>query len=150
MRGNQYQGSQFGRTRKEDGFTLLEVILAISILTIGILAVGSMQVSAIRGNATASCLTEGTVLAADQIEKLMALPYADSNLGDTDGDGSEGLNDATQATADHQATEGRYILYWNVADNAVIDNTKTINVIVTWMDREVRKTVSLQNIIPHI
>jgi prepilin-type N-terminal cleavage/methylation domain-containing protein len=45
-------------TKKDDGFTLLEVIMAISILTIGLLAVASMQASAIRGNAISREYTE--------------------------------------------------------------------------------------------
>jgi type IV pilus assembly protein PilV len=150
MYREQHQRAQFSYRCKAGGFTLLEVILAICLLTIGILAVGSMQVSSIWGNATAGNLTEGTSLAADQLEKLMALSYGHANLADTDGDGSGGLSDATEATADHQVTEGRYTLYWNVADNLVIDNTKTITVIVSWTDRGVQKALSLHQIVPHI
>ncbi len=55
------------RNRREGGFTLLEVIMAISILTIGILAVASMQISAIRGNAFSRDVTEST----DRIQDRM-------------------------------------------------------------------------------
>jgi type IV pilus assembly protein PilV len=40
--------------KTENGFTILEVLIAVSVLAIGILAVASMQISAIRGNAFAS------------------------------------------------------------------------------------------------
>ena len=148
---------------KQKGFTLLEVIVAISILTIGLLAVASMQVSAIRGNASAYGITEATSWASDQMEKLMALPYDHANLIDTDGDGTDedsdgdgvdddggnfGLEDTTVNTADHQVTRGKYTVYWNIAVDADADDTKTVNVIVTWTDHGLQKNVSVKCIIP--
>ena len=58
---------------KREGFTLLEVIVGISILTVGLLAVASMQASSIRGNSFAGGVTEGATWAADRMEKLVAL-----------------------------------------------------------------------------
>jgi type IV pilus assembly protein PilV len=121
---------------KEEGLTLLEVIIAIAILTFGILAVASMQAASIQGNSFSSSVTEGTTWAGDQVERLMALPYDH--------------NDLDQAQNPHQATEGSYTINWNVTDDTPITNTKTINVTVTWTDRGVQKTVSLQRVIPRI
>ena len=144
----------------EKGFTLLEVIVAISILTIGLLAVASMQVSAIRGNASAYGMTEGTWLASDQIEKLMIMPYdnpypiVDSDdyllypLEDRDKDGKFGLEDDTASTADHNVNRGKYTVYWNIAGDVEPNDTKTVNVIVTWTDHGIQKRVSILNIIP--
>jgi len=154
---NRINATKMRKRSKEEGFTLLEVIVAISILTIGILAVASMQISSIRGNSFAGGVTEGTTWAGDQVERLVALPYDDPLLQDTDGDAAAGLSDTgfdndpdTQADADQQAIEGRYIIYWNVADDTPITNTKTINVTVTWTDHGVQKSVSLQRVIPRI
>lgn len=138
----------------EKGFTLLEVIVAISILTIGLLAVASMQVSAIRGNASAYGITEATSWAADQIEKLMIMPYdpdpnaEDDPLDDKDKDGKSGLEDDTASTADHSVTREKYTVYWNIAVDAEVYDTKTVNVIVTWTDHGIQKRVSIRNIIP--
>ena len=138
----------------ERGFTLVEVILAVALLVFGILAVASMQGFALRGNSFGITVTEGTTLAADRLEKLMALGYDHSSLLDTDGDGIAGLDDATDATADQKATVVRakrtYTLYWNVADNAVIDNTKTLNLIAIWTDHGVEKRAAMQRVIPRI
>jgi type IV pilus assembly protein PilV len=134
----------------QKGFTLLEVIVSISILTIGLLAVASMQVSAIRGNASAYGITEATSWASDRIEKLTVLPYGHADLQDTDGDGSAGLEDASEATDDNPnppPTHGKYKVYWNVAVDDTADGTKTVNVIVTWADHGIQKRVSIRNII---
>ena len=138
----------------EKGFTLLEVIIAISILTIGLLAVASMQVSAIKGNTLSFGVTEATTWAGDQMEKLMIMPYDpdpyadDDPLDDRDKDGKLGLEDDTPGTADHNVTRRKYTVYWNIAVDADRDDTKTVNVIVTWKDHGIQKRVSMRNIIP--
>ena len=68
------------RNTNQGGFTLIEVLVAVSILAFGILAVGSMQVSSIRQNAHANQVTDASVLARDRMERLMGLPYANAGL----------------------------------------------------------------------
>ena len=155
------------KRNNEKGFTLLEVIAAISILSVGLLAVASMQGSIIKGNRFAGGVTEATSWASDQMEKLMVLPYDHADLVDTDGDGTGedndgdgvdddggdfGLEDTVYpqdvTTADHRVTQGRYIVYWNIAVDIEANDTKTVNVIVTWTDHGIQKRVSIRNIIP--
>lgn len=146
------------RAKSEGGFTLIEVIIAISILSFGLLAVATMQVSAIRGNAVAEWDTEATTWAGDQLENLACLDWDDALLQDTDGDGVNGLddtgfdNDPGTAGDGDQApvVQGRYTIQWNVADNVLIGDTKTVHVIVTWTDRGVGKRVTLRRAIPRI
>ena len=131
---------------KDRGFTLLEILIAISILTVGLLAVASMQISAMRANTFAGGVTEGTTWTGDQLEKLLARPYDDADLNDTDGDGAAGLDD-TGDDADYPPEDrGRYTVCWNVAVDAVTNNTKTISVIAIWTDHGVSKRVSIQHI----
>jgi type IV pilus assembly protein PilV len=154
---NRNNTTKMGKGSNENGFTLIEVIVAISILTFGILAIASMQISSIRGNSFASGTTEGTTLAGDELERLMTLPWDNPLLQDTDGDAAAGLNDTdfdddptTQDDADHQASEDSYTIYWNIADDTPITNIKTLNITVTWMDHGAQKSVSLQRVIPRI
>ena len=65
---------------KQDGFSLLEVLIALVILAIGLLAVAQMQITAIKGNAFGSGMTSASSLAANTLERLMALPYDDVQL----------------------------------------------------------------------
>ena len=127
--------------RREDGFTLLEVIVALAILAFGLLAIASMQATAIKGNSKAMGLTEAAACAQDRMEKLMSLAYTDANLNDTNNDGTAGLdltvNSSGTVLADHSATGAAsgYTVYWNVAVNYPVNNVKTIRMIVRWTDR---------------
>ena len=58
------------------GFTIVEVVIAISIFAIGILAVWSMQIAAINNNAAAKLRTEATILAAKWAENRLSTAYA--------------------------------------------------------------------------
>jgi prepilin-type N-terminal cleavage/methylation domain-containing protein len=64
-----------GPKRREGGFTLIEVMVAIAILSFGILVVATMQTSAIRANYRGYRLTEATTLAQDRIEYLVTQPF---------------------------------------------------------------------------
>ena len=62
------------------GFTLIEVLIALTIFSIGVLAVAAMQMTTIRGIASARRITEATSLAENQIENLIQLPYDHADL----------------------------------------------------------------------
>ena len=126
------------KLEREKGFTLLEVLFAIVILTFGLLAVASMQGAAIRGNSSASGLTQGTTWAQDRLEKLMALSYTHADL-DPAGNPHEEAN-----------PPAGYTIKWNItADNPVTD-TKRIAVTVTWQDKGVTKTTQLTCVKPQL
>jgi len=136
----------------EKGFTLIEILIAIVVFAIGILAVGKMQIAAIKGNYFANDLTRATTLAQDRMEKLISLSYIDNDLLDTDGDGTNqalnfGLDDNTTVTADHNdpnnPVDSRYNIFWNIAPDYPINNTKTIKVIVKWTDKGTPKEVKI-------
>ena len=116
------------------GFTLLEILIAISVLAIALLAMAQMQIVAISTNAFANRMTKATTLAQDKIEQLKRLPYNDpTNLTDD--------NDTTDLSAignlaDYQDSnntiEGVYTRVWNIADNTPVANAKSVSVIVGW------------------
>jgi type IV pilus assembly protein PilV len=147
---------------KQKGFTLLEVIIAISILTVGILAMASLQGSAIIANASATDITDATTLASDRLEKLASLAYDDTDLNDTDGDGATGLidtgfdsdpltvNDADYGIIQQTARGKTYSVYWNIAEDDPKVGTKMIQVVVAWEDHGRAKQLALRHIKPHI
>ena len=75
-----YTETQMDKLKKENGFTLLEVLVAITIFAVGLLAVAALHTSAIKMNSTSNKMTNLSTLAMDQIERLSALPYADAAL----------------------------------------------------------------------
>jgi type IV pilus assembly protein PilV len=127
--------------KSQKGFSLIEVLIAMTILVIGILAVGGMQTTAVKNNAISRRITEASALAASQLEFLTTLPYNDPLLNDRNGDGTTGL-DKTDAQADFNLTQGQYSISWNVALDSPISNTKNIRVIVTWTDGGKSRRVS--------
>lgn len=69
----------------QNGFTLIEALIAMVILTIGILALSAMQMTAVNGNATANHLTMATSVANNCYERLWYTPYDNAALSDTAG-----------------------------------------------------------------
>ncbi|MBU1161271.1 MAG: prepilin-type N-terminal cleavage/methylation domain-containing protein [Proteobacteria bacterium] len=106
-----------GTLKKEDGFTLIEVLIAVTIFAVGLLAVAGMQISAIRMNSTAGKLTNLSTWGMDKIEELSALAYSDPLLD--------------SAGNPHQEISGDYTISWTVIDNNPVTNTKNITVTVT-------------------
>lgn len=62
--------------RRQSGFTLLEVIIALFIFALGILGVGAMQLRAMQGNSSGMRLTEANAQAQASLEAFMSAPYA--------------------------------------------------------------------------
>jgi len=57
-----------------DGFSLLEVLIAVLILALGILGAASLQLSALRYHAGSLHATQASLLANDLLERLRANP----------------------------------------------------------------------------
>ena len=115
------QTANFKKNLGDRGFSIIEVLFALSFFAIGILAVSTLAISAINSNASARRLTDATTLAEDRLEKLAALPYEDIQ------NGSE--------------MDGAYQISWEVIEDDMVDKTKTISVTVTcpngWKDTKV-------------
>ncbi len=133
----------------ENGFTIIEVMIAIVVFAIGILAVAVMQLGAVKGNSGASRLTEATVTAQNQMEQLMSLDYTDPKLSDVDNDKVAGLNDVTNPDGTLQVTNsasGIYNVFWNVAVDSPVKDSKQIRVIVRWQQNGKVRTVTLNSV----
>ena len=122
------------KSQKDEGFTLIEVLIAISILAVGLLAVATMQITSIKVNSTAGQITDRITLAQDKLEELMALPYSSPWLEDL-GDPPSGTD--TNGNT-HQETTDNYTISWTVTDNTPIPGTKLITVAVTGRGKTTR------------
>jgi len=66
-----------------EGFTLIEVMIAVFLLTAALLAAAALTTTVIKGNVFSQKLTTATTLAKDKIEDLKVTPFA-SLTGGTD------------------------------------------------------------------
>ena len=103
--------------KKNQGYTLIEVLIAMAIFALGFLALASMQLKSITQNASAKMYTESTTRAVESLERLIALPYDHSDLN--------------QQNNPHRTTTGDYTIKWNVQDDIPVTATKTIVINVT-------------------
>lgn len=146
----------------ENGFTLIEALVAVVVFSIGLAAFFTMQTTVIKGNSTASGLTTASTWAADRVERLLAMDYDD--ILDTDGDGTNqdadyngvddagndfGLNDTAPADGTDTSPDGLYTIFWNVADwvtpvpSSSESTVKAVRVIVQRNDLGFQKNVVL-------
>ncbi len=123
---------KLGLGLNSNGFTLIEIMLALGILAFGILAIASMEMSALNGTASAQRVTEAMTIAQDRVEKFVALSYTDSLL-------SPGTHNDTSPPAG-------YTVSWTVINNSPVNNTKTINVTVSWTEKGANKSATISYI----
>lgn len=109
------------------GFTLIEVMIALAIFAIGILGVFTLQLSSIKGNASARGVTENYLSGMDKVEELMARPFDDALLAAggpytlaTDADGIDNDGDGT---VDEAGESGYISLQWQVQDAVMWEQT---------------------------
>ena len=112
------------------GFTLIEVLVAMSIFAIGILAIYAMQITATNGSAGARKRTEALSWAANQMEILRTTPY--------------------DSLANGNVARSVYNLNWTVndvdLDNDGVNDSKVISVNVSWQDRKRQQTTNLSHV----
>lgn len=119
----------------EQGFTLVEVLVAMIILAVGIVAVSQLTVMGVR----ASTLMNRRMYARDVLNRrheiLMGLPVNDPLLTYQT---SSSLDDTI--APDHQVADttqgGLYRVMWNIADSTISGAAdtrfKTVRVIISW------------------
>ncbi|MHC1698475.1 MAG: prepilin-type N-terminal cleavage/methylation domain-containing protein [Geobacteraceae bacterium] len=87
-------------TVNQNGFTLIEVLVAITLLLIGIFSVISMQITAIKSNSIANKLSAATALAQETMDDVMAWSISDPRLNTSTADAVYDLNGVNSAGTD--------------------------------------------------
>jgi len=103
--------------KKNQGYTLVEVLIAMAIFALGFLSLATIQIKSIRQNASAQMYTEATTMATESMERLISLPYDHLDLD--------------QNANPHSMTTGGYTVMWNVQADNPVTATKTIVMNVT-------------------
>lgn len=111
-----------------EGFTLLEVLIAVTIFAIGILAVASMQLTSIQGNAFGNEMTTATFLAQAQLERMKSV--ADVSIDLPIGTFQDSLNPMDEN--ENSGVGGAiYNRSWTVAAGPSADS-RQVSVAVNW------------------
>lgn len=106
--------------KNEDGFTLLEMLVAATILAVGLLGMAGLQATAIKGNAFGIKNTEAIALIEQKIEDYKSTPYA--NI-------AEGIGTETNL-----GSGGIFTRTSTVQKDTPTNDAKTITVAVSWTD----------------
>jgi len=134
------------KNNTEQGFTLIEALVAMLILTIGILSLMTLHSTLVKRNSNSSHITQASTWATNEIETIISTPYDELEDTDLDGtdqdddrngvdeytaDGSDtsfGLDDLTNPDMTSTSSDGAYTLYVNVAVDLPMLDSKTIRV----------------------
>jgi len=124
-------------SKQNRGFTLIEVLMAMTIFAIGILAVGSMQLSTTKNNTTGNMTTQATMLARQKLEELKTVPDVTAL--------STGSDPNNPIDVDGN-TGGIYTRIWNVSNPLASTTSRQITVTVSWNRRGQNRSVVLESI----
>jgi prepilin-type N-terminal cleavage/methylation domain-containing protein len=104
------------KRKKESGFTIIELLIALFILSFALLAISSMVYSVMNSTSLSKETAAATTLMQDKLESLKNTVVSSLTSG----------NDAIQLGSVN------YLRQWTIAPSA---NTRTITVSVNWTSR---------------
>lgn len=108
---------------RQQGFTLLEVLIAMVVIAVGLLGLLAMQVYSVKGNDSAYLRSQATILAYDLVDTMRAGHEATMD-GDYDDGGARRANWDAQLVA----------LLGAGASATVVRNNNRVRVTITWSD----------------
>ena len=123
------------------GFTLIEVMIAIVILSVGLLGMASLTVGIINGNAFSKNLSTATTLAQDKMEEIWEQNYSDVAVEQKAALLSPFANYERQVEVDTTTYPDI------VGPPAQQVGMKIVTVIVYWTDRNGEHSVPLKTIL---
>jgi prepilin-type N-terminal cleavage/methylation domain-containing protein len=104
--------------REPQGFSLIEVLIALILLAVSLLGVSALMAKATRNTSNGGHLTEAATFAQDRLEGLKVIPYANLASGADTRTSSTGIN---------------YTRVLTVVPNGD-DSLRTVTVTVNWSD----------------
>jgi len=117
----------------ENGFTLIEILIAISIFAIGLLAVAALQITAFNGNRLGDEVTKATTLAQTQVEVLKGADFNSAALAPGNYvDPNNPINPIDPATG-VAGPGARFNRTWTIANNTAFSRRVDVKVFWTTM-----------------
>ena len=116
--------------RNGSGFTLVEIMIAMSLLAIGLLSLAAMQLTAMQYGSRGRHLTKAAAVAEARMETLMRSRW--TNIAPTAWTTPIVTNEVIQGASN--VTEQSYSTSWQIT-NVDVGRTRSIDVRVTWTER---------------
>jgi type IV pilus assembly protein PilV len=116
----------------EEGFTLIEIMIALLVMSIGLTALAAVQISAIRGNAFSKRMTTAVSIADEKIEQIKSIPYA---------------NIVSESSIQVTQSNMNFTMQVTVTDNSPLPNSKKVEVVVTWSEGSKSHSVPFTTIV---
>lgn len=111
-----------GTADPQAGFSLIEVMVALSVFSIGLLAIFSMHFSSIKTNGVARGVTENITVATAKAEQLMATAYDDADLAagsHQKTQNTDGIDNNLNGVVDEAGESGHLNVDWDVQDDCL-------------------------------
>ena len=102
--------------KRSKGFTLLEMLIAMTILCVALLGLGQMLLLSIQGTSFGNKVTEATTFAQDKMEELRTVAW-------------DGLQDGNDSIVGSQGIQ--YQRTWTVVPAGTM---KTVDLAINWND----------------
>jgi prepilin-type N-terminal cleavage/methylation domain-containing protein len=119
--------------KRSNGFSLIEVIIALFILAIALLALAGLMISTTKNNSFGGHMTEAATFAQDKLEQLRAAPWASIVAG---------ADTVTTAIPGAPGTGISYARSWTVAYNPNGDQA-WVTITINWTDPTAKTTHSI-------
>ena len=111
--------------RTEAGFSLVEIMFAMTFLAVGLLAIAQLIPAGLKGVTEARVRTNAVQNTQRIIDDLRASDYDSLDAGE------------------FSETDGRYSTTWTITDDNPIPNSKRVDVVSSWGPDENRRTVTM-------
>lgn len=124
-KSNSGLGRERGARHGERGFTLIELMISLTVLLIGVTGILSMHLSSMHATAYSRHATEATVIGEDKMEELRTIPVTEIETGGPITVDAQGIEDS----------DGMYTITWDMTWDPLGTGVGVQTVTVAWRER---------------
>lgn len=133
-----------GNLKNENGFTLIETLIAMVILAVALLGIAQMQLSAMRGNRSSYDLTEASAIASDIIEQMVIMSWIEEKAGYT---GATTVACPVPVPLNYTVVKSKITYTWACGLGAGAIGQRLTTVTVTWQERNSPHTLVVNSLL---